>query len=96
VEERNESGLTTPAAPAVPAAPVPPELEQAQAAFARGDFRETRRLATLTLAHPELGEEARREADRLLGATSHDPLAVYLGIGCLLFFAIIVYFTLVR
>jgi len=73
-----------------------PELGAAQAAFARGDFRETRRLATLVLARAELSEELRREADRLLAATSNDPLALFLGIGCLLFFVLTVYFTLLR
>ena len=90
MEERNESGVAAPPPPAVP------ELEQARAAFTRGDFRETRRLATLLLAREDLGEEARKEADHLLASTSNDPLAVFLGVGCLLFFVIVVYFTLVR
>ena len=91
MEGRDEGGVAA-AAPAAPA----PELEQARAAFTRGDFRETRRLATLLLAREDLGEETRREADHLLASTSNDPLAVFLGVGCLLFFVIVVYFTLVR
>lgn len=95
MEERNESGVAEGARRATDAIPAP-ELEQARAAFARGDFRETRRLATLLLAREDLAEEARKEADHLLASTSNDPLAVFLGVGCLLFFVIVVYFTLVR
>jgi len=73
-----------------------PELEAARAAFARGDFRQTRRVATLVLARPDLPADLRTEADRLLAATSNDPLAVFLGFGCLLFFIFTVYFTLLR
>jgi hypothetical protein len=91
VEERNQGGVA-----AVAQAPAAPELAEARAAFGRGDFRETRRLATLLLSQTDLREEARREADHLLASTSHDPLAVFLGVGCLLFFVIVVYFTLVR
>jgi len=95
VEERDEGGVAEGARRATDAIPVP-ELEQARAAFTRGDFRETRRLATLLLAREDLAEEARKEADHLLASTSNDPLAVFLGVGCLLFFVIVVYFTLVR
>jgi hypothetical protein len=91
VEERNESSVTAPTA-----APTVPELEQARAAFTRGDFRETRRLATLLMARTDITDDTRKEADHLLASTSNDPLAVFLGVGCLLFFVIVVYFTLVR
>ena len=96
MEGRDESGVAEGAPRATEAIAADPDLEKARAAFARGDFRETRRLATLLLARENLGDDARRDADHLLASTSNDPLAVFLGVGCLLFFVIVVYFTLVR
>ena len=93
-----EHGGESTAAPPDPApdAPVDPDLAALQAAFARGDFLETRRQAAALLQRDDRKAEDRAEAERLLGATSVDPLAIALGIGCLVFFLLVVVFTLIR
>jgi hypothetical protein len=77
-------------------APVDLDLAEARAAFARGDFRETRRRASALAARSELPEAVHQEADQLLAATGNDSLAIALGIGCLVFFLAIVLSTLGR
>jgi len=71
------------------------ELRQATARFSVGDFRDTRfRLRRLLATDPGPGPEVRLPAEALLGRIGVDPVAVYLGIGCLILFFVVVYVTL--
>jgi hypothetical protein len=92
VEERNAGGVEQASRGSASGG----ELESLRAAFGRGDFAETRRLAAKLAAQADLSDETRAEATRLLRATATDPLAVYIGLGSLLFFLGVVYFTLFR
>ena len=76
--------------------PAPPELTAARAAFDRGDFMETRRLAAEVAERTDLPADTRAQARELLAALGSDRLAVALGVGCLLFFLVTVWFTLVH
>jgi hypothetical protein len=83
--------------PAAPPEPPPhPELVPAMEAFKRGNFREVRRLTQALLARPEsdLAPQARSEARALAHRIRVDPLAIGLGLASLLFFVLVVYFTL--
>jgi hypothetical protein len=73
-----------------------PELDEARHALERGDFFATRRLAAAIVRREGVAPELAAEARKLLAATSNDPLALALGVGCLLFFIIVVFLTLGR
>src|SRR5262249_38713011 len=71
--------------------PLSPELSAARSAFERGDFQEARRIAGRLLARADAAEPGRAEAERLMDRLRVDPLAVGLGIACLILFVIVVY-----
>jgi hypothetical protein len=69
-----------------------PVSDDAQRAFERGDFAEARRLARELEGSPD---EAQRAAGRqLLQHTSLDPLIVWITVGCVLLFVVLVAATL--
>jgi hypothetical protein len=66
-----------------------PELDAAHRAFERGDFRESRRLAS-ELERSATDEPTRAAAHAILQRTSLDPLIVWLSGGCLVFFVLVI------
>ena len=77
-------------------APAQPELALARAAFERGDFLETRRLAGIVAARTDVSDATRAAARDLLASLKSDRLAIGLGVGCLIFFLLTVWLTLFR
>jgi hypothetical protein len=70
----------------------PPGLDAAHFAFERGDFAEARRLArVLQGSAPDAA--SREAAETLLRRTSLDPVIVWVTIGCVLFYALVVLST---
>jgi hypothetical protein len=70
-------------------------LDAAHRAFEAGDFYDARRLAK-QLRAGAADEATRKAAEELLRRTGHDPLVVWLAIGCVALFALIVIVTLAR
>jgi hypothetical protein len=64
------------------------ELESAEAAYQRGDFAETRRLARSILGGPAPVTDKIR-ADELLGKLRPDRAALGLLLACLIFFVLV-------
>ena len=76
--------------------PASPELAAARAAFDRGDFLETRRVAGALAGRPDVSDATRAAARELLDALQSDRLAIGLGVGCVIFFVLTVWLTLFR
>ncbi len=68
-------------------------LDAAHRAFERGDFRESRRLAS-ALKRTATDEATRSAADAILRRTSVDPAIVWLSAACLAFFALVIALSL--
>lgn len=97
----SSDGSSSPSSPAsTPADPpsLAPELLPARLAFERGDYREVRRLVDALLAPLEESpsDPLRKEAEALRARLAIDPLALWLGAGGLVFFLLVVYFTIIR
>ena len=75
---------------------LPPELVAARAAFDRGDFLETRRLASLLVLRSDVSDGTRSAARELLDSLKSDRLAIGLGVGCVIFFVLTAWLTLVH
>ncbi len=70
-------------------------LDAAHRAFEAGDFYEARRLAK-ELRAGAADDATRKAAEELLRRTGHDPLVLWLTVGCVVMFALIVIVTLAR
>jgi hypothetical protein len=70
-------------------------LDAAHRAFEAGDFYEARKLAKQLKATAS-DEPTRQAADELLRRTGHDPLILWLTVGCAAMFVLIVVVTLAR
>ena len=71
------------------------DVDEARAAFERGDFAETRRLARAVLAR-DAGDDEIKAARELLGRVSSDRAVLLMFGACLLFFVVLVGLFLVR
>ena len=72
-----------------------PELALARQALAEGDLPAVRRHSQAALT-ADSNEDDRQQAARLLAATRSDPASVYLLLGCLAFFLLVVYAYVIR
>lgn len=68
--------------------------DAAQAAFARGDFRDARRLAQKLLDDDSADEPARASARTILERTGIDPFVGWLSAACLAFFVLVIVLAL--
>ena len=75
-------------------APSDPALAAAEHCFVAGDFREARRLAEPALRSDDAA--VRAAAQELIDRMKADPAALWMALGCLLLFVVVVWLTLLR
>jgi hypothetical protein len=67
-------------------------LAEARQALEVGDVARARKLVRPLTTHDDAG--VRASAEQLLSRTRHDPVIVWLSLGCVLFFLAVIYLTI--